>query len=60
MTRITGPDCVVMVQFNKYTHTHAYTHTHTHTDWVLKGEVGVMTTQLLEYVAPFDDGGDVG
>ena len=33
MTRMTGPDCVVMVQFNKYTHTHthAYTHTHTHT-----------------------------
>ena len=42
------------------THTRTHAYTHTHTDWVLKGEVGVMTTQLLEYVARFDGGGDVG
>ena len=31
----------------------------THTDWVLKGEGGVMTTPLLEYVSRFDGGGEI-
>ena len=29
------------------------------TDWVLKGEEGEMTTQLLQYVARFDGGGEI-
>ena len=31
----------------------------TRTDWVLKGEEGVMTTPLLQYVARFDGGGEI-
>ena len=32
MTRMTGPDCVVMCNLiNTYTHTHTHTHTHRHT-----------------------------
>ena len=34
MTRMTGPDCVVMcnlINTHTHTHTHTYTHTHTHT-----------------------------
>ena len=31
MTRMTGPDCVVMCNLIKHTHTH--THTHTHPPW---------------------------
>ena len=31
MTRMTGPDCVVMCNLiNTHTHTHKYTHIHTH------------------------------
>ena len=28
MIRMTGPDCAVNVQFNKYTYIHTYTHTY--------------------------------
>ena len=32
MTRMTGPDCVVMCNLiNTHTHTHTHAHTHTHT-----------------------------
>ena len=31
----------------------------TRTDWVLKGEEGGMTTPLLQYVARFDEGGEI-
>ena len=31
----------------------------TRTDWVLKGEEGGMTTPLLQYVAQFEEGGDI-
>ena len=30
MTRMRGPDCAVVLQFNK-THTYTHTHAHTHT-----------------------------
>ena len=46
MTRMTGPDCVVMCNF---INTHTHTHTHTHG----------MTTPLLQYVARFDGGGEI-
>ena len=34
MTRMTGPDCVVMCNLiNTHTHTHTHTYTHTHTQY---------------------------
>ena len=31
----------------------------TRTDWMLKGEEGRMTTRMLQYVARFDEGGEI-
>ena len=31
----------------------------TRTDWVFKGEGGVITTPLLQYVERFDGGGEI-
>ena len=50
MTRMTGPDCVVMCNLiNTYIHTYIHTYM----------EEGGMATPLLQYVARFDGGGEI-
>ena len=48
MTRMTGPDCVVMCNLiNKYIHT--YTHTHIHTVVIIYDNNSVIEPRLRQY-----------
>ena len=54
MTRMTGPDCVVMCNLiNTHTHTHARTHTHTHNRRTLLRYIDRVVEEVLEHVQPF-------
>ena len=44
MTRMTGPDCVVMCNLiNTHTHTHTHTHIHIHTNKALLLEITIVS-----------------